>query len=76
MAILGGTLAALLFLALVFLGVMIYKQYRKPVKYLIRKKVSAFLYLNLSYKVGSEEVLRMGWAVHILHVRVKVINCS
>jgi len=41
MAILGGTLAALLLIALVFLGVLIYKQYGKPVKYLIRKKVSA-----------------------------------
>lgn len=42
MAVLGGTLAALLLIALVFLGVMIYKQYGKTVKYLIRKKVSAF----------------------------------
>ncbi|KAM6133365.1 LOW QUALITY PROTEIN: cadherin-related family member 5 [Phoenicopterus ruber ruber] len=40
MAILGGTLAALLLIALVFLGVMISKQYGKPVKYLIRKKFS------------------------------------
>lgn len=41
MAILGGTLAALLLIALVFLGVMIHKQYGKRVKYMIRKKVSA-----------------------------------
>lgn len=41
MAILGGTLAALLLIALLFLGVMIYKRYGKPVKYLIRKRVSA-----------------------------------
>ena len=41
MAILGGTLAALLVIALVFLGVMIYKRYGKRVEYLIRKKVSA-----------------------------------
>lgn len=44
MAILGGTLAALLLLALVFLGVMIYQQYGKPVKHLIGKKVSACLF--------------------------------
>lgn len=60
MAILGGTLAALLLLALVFLGVMMYKQYRKPEKYVTRKKVSAFLYLNLSYKMGSEVVFEDG----------------
>ncbi|XP_030339491.1 cadherin-related family member 5 isoform X2 [Strigops habroptila] len=42
MAILGGILAALLLLALVFLGVMIYKQYRKRVKYLIRKKSQSY----------------------------------
>ncbi|XP_010115698.1 PREDICTED: LOW QUALITY PROTEIN: cadherin-related family member 5, partial [Chlamydotis macqueenii] len=41
MAILGGTLAALLLIALVFLGVMIFKQYGKPVKNLIRKKFSS-----------------------------------
>ncbi|KAM6204972.1 cadherin-related family member 5 [Sarcoramphus papa] len=53
MAILGGTLAALLVIALVFLGVMIYKRYGKPVKYLIRKKFSKELsrgYQNQSYK--------------------------
>ncbi|XP_010292632.1 PREDICTED: cadherin-related family member 5 [Phaethon lepturus] len=53
MAILGGTLAALLLIALVFLGVMIYKQYGKPVKYLIRKKFSKETsggYQNRSYK--------------------------
>ncbi|XP_072722009.1 cadherin-related family member 5 [Ciconia boyciana] len=52
MAILGGTLAALLLIALVFLGVMIFKWYRKPVKYLIRKKVSSEIsggYQNQSY---------------------------
>ncbi|KAM9223696.1 cadherin-related family member 5 [Leptosomus discolor] len=38
MAILGGTLAALLLIALAFLGVMIYKQYGKPVKHMVRKK--------------------------------------
>ncbi|XP_033918012.1 cadherin-related family member 5 [Melopsittacus undulatus] len=56
MAILGGTLAALLLLALVFLGVMIYKQYRKPVKYLIRKKFSKEIsggFQNQSYKKDS-----------------------
>ncbi|KAM9372944.1 cadherin-related family member 5 [Phaethornis superciliosus] len=40
MAILGGTLAALLLITLVILGVMVYKQYGKPVKHLIRKKFS------------------------------------
>ncbi|XP_061306942.1 cadherin-related family member 5 isoform X1 [Pezoporus flaviventris] len=56
MAILGGILAALLLLALVFLGVMIYKQYRKPVKYLIRKKFSKEIpggFQNQSYKRDS-----------------------
>ncbi|KAM6408124.1 cadherin-related family member 5 [Rhynochetos jubatus] len=53
MAILGGTLAALLLIALVFLGVMIYKQYGKQVKYLVRKKLSKEVpedYQNQSYK--------------------------
>ncbi|XP_041263929.1 cadherin-related family member 5 [Onychostruthus taczanowskii] len=43
MAILGGTLAALLLIALVFLGVLIWKSsrwYRKPFKYLVKKKLS------------------------------------
>ncbi|XP_031463174.1 cadherin-related family member 5 [Phasianus colchicus] len=40
MGILGGILAALLLIALVFLGVMIYKQYGKTVKFLINKKFS------------------------------------
>nr|XP_009929821.1 PREDICTED: cadherin-related family member 5 [Opisthocomus hoazin] len=56
MAILGGTLAALLLIALVFLGVMIYKQYGKPVKYLIRKKFSKEFsgsYRNKSYEQGE-----------------------
>ncbi|KAM9015457.1 cadherin-related family member 5 [Ara ararauna] len=56
MAILGGTLAALLLLAFVFLGVMIYKQYRKSVKYLIRKKFSKEIsggFRNQSYKQDS-----------------------
>lgn len=42
MGILGGILAALLLIALVFLGVMIYKQYGNTVKFLINKKVSTF----------------------------------
>ncbi|XP_075611740.1 cadherin-related family member 5 [Balearica regulorum gibbericeps] len=53
MAILGGTLAALLLIALLFLGVMIYKRYGKPVKYLIRKRFSKEIsqaYENQSYK--------------------------
>ncbi|KAM6274452.1 cadherin-related family member 5 [Porphyrio hochstetteri] len=53
MAILGGTLAALLLIALIFLGVMIYKWYGKPVKYLIRKKFFKEIstgYHNQSYK--------------------------
>ncbi|XP_009809530.2 cadherin-related family member 5 [Gavia stellata] len=53
MAILGGTLAAVLLIALVFLGVMIFKRYGKPVKYLIRKKFSKEIsggYHNQSYK--------------------------
>ncbi|XP_029895448.1 cadherin-related family member 5 isoform X3 [Aquila chrysaetos chrysaetos] len=53
MAILGGTLAALLLIALVFLGVMIYKQYGKQVKYMIRKNFSREIsggYHNESYK--------------------------
>lgn len=41
MAILGGILAALLLIAFVFLGLMIFKWYGKPVRYLISKKVSA-----------------------------------
>ncbi|XP_076199764.1 cadherin-related family member 5 [Aptenodytes patagonicus] len=52
MAILGGTLAALLLIALVFLGVMIYKWYGKTVKYLIREKFSQKIsggYQNQSY---------------------------
>ncbi|GAB0189590.1 cadherin-related family member 5 [Grus japonensis] len=52
MAILGGTLAALLLIALLFLGVMIYKRYGKPVKYLIRKRFSKEIsqaYQNQSY---------------------------
>ncbi|XP_042738028.1 cadherin-related family member 5 [Lagopus leucura] len=40
MGILGGILAALLLIALVFLGVMIYKQYGNTVKFLINKKFS------------------------------------
>ncbi|XP_005529133.1 PREDICTED: cadherin-related family member 5 [Pseudopodoces humilis] len=43
MAILGGTLAALLLIALVFLGVLVWKSsrwYRKPVKYLMKKKLT------------------------------------
>ncbi|KAM4898166.1 cadherin-related family member 5 [Sylvia borin] len=42
MAILGGILAALLLIALVFLGVLIWKSskwYRKPVKHLMKKKL-------------------------------------
>ncbi|XP_009980588.1 PREDICTED: uncharacterized protein LOC104375834, partial [Tauraco erythrolophus] len=53
MAILGGTLAALLLISLVFLGVMIYKQYGKPIKFLIRKKFSREVsggYQNQSYE--------------------------
>ncbi|KAM6115100.1 cadherin-related family member 5 [Pterocles gutturalis] len=53
MAILGGTLAALLLIALIFLGVMIYKQYGKTVQYLLRKKFSKEMpggYQNQSYK--------------------------
>ncbi|CAN8214480.1 unnamed protein product [Coccothraustes coccothraustes] len=43
MAILGGTLSALLLIALVFLGVLVWKSsrwYRKPFKYLVKKKLS------------------------------------
>ncbi|XP_023784276.1 cadherin-related family member 5 [Cyanistes caeruleus] len=43
MAILGGILAALLLIALVFLGVLVWKSsrwYGKPVKYLMKKKLS------------------------------------
>ncbi|XP_009972759.2 cadherin-related family member 5 [Tyto alba] len=57
MAILGGTLAALLLIALVFLGLMIYKQYGKPVKYLVRKKFSKDIsggYQNQSYKEDEQ----------------------
>ncbi|KAM8807293.1 cadherin-related family member 5 [Eudromia elegans] len=53
MGALGGTLAALLLIALVFLGLMIYKQYGKPVKYLVRKKFSKSFsddYQNQAYK--------------------------
>ncbi|KAM6068020.1 cadherin-related family member 5 [Theristicus caerulescens] len=53
MGILGGTLAALLLIALVFLGVMIFKWYGKPVKYLVRKKFSKEIpegYQNKSYR--------------------------
>ncbi|CAM9501329.1 unnamed protein product [Bubo scandiacus] len=53
MAILGGTLAALLLIALVFLGVMICKQYGKPGKNLVKKKFSNEIsggYQNQSYK--------------------------
>ncbi|KAM9266955.1 cadherin-related family member 5 [Cariama cristata] len=53
MAVLGGTLAALLLIALVFLGVMIYKQYGKSVKYVTRKKFSKEIsggYQNQSYE--------------------------
>lgn len=44
MAILGGVLAALLLIALVFLGVLLWrysKWYGKPLKSLMKKKVSA-----------------------------------
>ncbi|XP_071284198.1 cadherin-related family member 5 [Agelaius tricolor] len=43
MAILGGTLAALLLIALVFLGVLVWKSsrwHRKPFTYLVKKKLS------------------------------------
>ncbi|XP_062433650.1 cadherin-related family member 5 [Rhea pennata] len=53
MGALGGTLAALLLIALVFLGFMIYKQYGKPVKYLVRKNFSKKHtddYQNQAYK--------------------------
>nr|XP_013800822.1 PREDICTED: cadherin-related family member 5 [Apteryx mantelli mantelli] len=53
MGALGGTLAALLLIALVFLGLMIYKQYGKPFKYLVRKELSKNLpddYQNQAYK--------------------------
>ncbi|KAM6309013.1 cadherin-related family member 5 [Aegotheles albertisi] len=53
MAILGGTLAALLLITLVLLGVMVYKQYGNPVKNLIRKKFSkknSGGYQNQSYE--------------------------
>ncbi|XP_035182528.1 cadherin-related family member 5 [Oxyura jamaicensis] len=40
MGILGGILAALLLITLVFLGLMIYKHYGKTVKFLINKKFS------------------------------------
>ncbi|PKU32445.1 cadherin-related family member 5 [Limosa lapponica baueri] len=53
MAILGGTLAALLLIALIFLGVLIYKQYGEPVKRLIRKK-------SMETKVSSYPVLKPG----------------
>ncbi|KAM6392650.1 cadherin-related family member 5 [Pluvialis apricaria] len=58
MAILGGTLAALLLIALVFLGVIIYKHYGKSVKYLIRKKFSKEIstgYQNQSYKQDEHQ---------------------
>nr|XP_009669135.1 PREDICTED: cadherin-related family member 5 [Struthio camelus australis] len=53
MGVLGGTLAAPLLIALIFLGLMIYKQCGKPVKYLARKKFSKNLprdYQNQAYK--------------------------
>nr|XP_025966497.1 cadherin-related family member 5 [Dromaius novaehollandiae] len=53
MGALGGTLAALLLIALVLLGLMIYKQYGKPVNYLVRKKFSKSHpddYQNQAYK--------------------------
>ncbi|XP_021258785.1 cadherin-related family member 5 [Numida meleagris] len=40
MGILGGILAALLLIALVFLGLMLYKHYGQTVKFLINKKFS------------------------------------
>ncbi|KAM9190262.1 cadherin-related family member 5 [Mergus octosetaceus] len=40
MGILGGILAALLLITLIFLGLMIYKHYGKTVKFLINKKFS------------------------------------
>ncbi|XP_014796130.1 PREDICTED: cadherin-related family member 5 [Calidris pugnax] len=58
MAILGGTLAALLLIALIFLGVMVYKQYGEPVKRLIRKKFSKDTfgdYQNQSYEHDEYE---------------------
>lgn len=42
MGILGGILAALLLITLIFLGLMIYKHYGTTVKFLINKKVSHF----------------------------------
>ncbi|OPJ74189.1 mitotic checkpoint serine/threonine-protein kinase BUB1 beta isoform D [Patagioenas fasciata monilis] len=53
MALLGGILAALLLIAFVFLGLMIFKWYGKPVKYLIGKKFSKEVsgdYQNQSYQ--------------------------
>ncbi|XP_009991853.1 PREDICTED: cadherin-related family member 5 [Chaetura pelagica] len=53
MGILGGILAALLLITLVLLGIMIYKQYGNPVKYLVRKKFSKEKsrgYRNQSYQ--------------------------
>ncbi|OXB56119.1 hypothetical protein ASZ78_011703 [Callipepla squamata] len=53
MGILGGILAALLLIALVFLGLMIYKHYGKTVKFLINKKFSKEFpgsYDNQAYK--------------------------
>lgn len=50
MAILGGTLAALLLVALIFLGVMLYKQYGKKVNNMMRKKVGAFFGTELPQK--------------------------
>ncbi|XP_072195269.1 cadherin-related family member 5 [Excalfactoria chinensis] len=53
MGILGGILAALLLIALVFLGLMIYKQYGMTVKFLINKKFSKDFpgsYDNQAYK--------------------------
>ncbi|XP_065611633.1 cadherin-related family member 5 [Cyrtonyx montezumae] len=53
MGILGGVLAALLLIALVFLGLMIYKHYGKTVKFLINKKFSKEFpgsYDNQAYK--------------------------
>ncbi|XP_009898324.2 cadherin-related family member 5 [Dryobates pubescens] len=57
MGILGGTLAALLLVVLVLLGVMIYKQYGKRINHLLRKKVSKKppeVYYNQSYKQDEQ----------------------
>ncbi|XP_054246413.1 cadherin-related family member 5 [Indicator indicator] len=57
MGILGGTLAALLLVVLVFLGVVIYKQYGKRINYLVNKKLSkkpSEGYDNKSYKQDEQ----------------------